>query len=344
MHPSWNRAKRGLAFAAVAVAGSTVLTACSSDGGSSGGDGSYSVAVLLASSQNGYNQAVSQGVDNAIKELGANVKVDVLDGGFNSDTQLSQLENAGTGAKYDGVIVVPNDGVSLAAGFPMGKTMPVVTVLNPIGPNISSMEPQVEGVVSTVAVDPAEAAKKQAEGVVTYCAQINPCNVALLVGNLSATLDVTRQKAYNEVLGAHANIKVVATAEGQYDPDTSAKAIANVLQANPKLNAVLSNADQQTQGAQIALEDAGIKPETVYLTGGGGTESAVKNVRDGVWQADYINFPVSMGAAAMKQLYASLKGETVQSWVNADEVGGIEPFATKETLDKSADFKGEWAG
>jgi ribose transport system substrate-binding protein len=345
MERSTKTGERGLALAAAAVAGSVVLTACAA-GTTTGADGkdSYSVAVLLASSQNGYNQAVAQGVKNAVEELGADVEVSVLDGGFNSDTQLSQLETAGSGTKYDGVIVVPNDGVSLAAGFPLAGSIPVATVLNPIGPDISEMKPQVDGVVSTVAVDPAAAAEKQADDVVTYCEDIDPCNVALLVGNLKATLDVTREKAYKSVLSGHSNIKVVATAEGQYDPDTSATAIANVLQAHPGLNAILSNADQQTQGAQIALEDAGIDPAKVYLTGGGGTTYAVDNVRDGTWQADYLNFPVSMGEAAMKQLHTALTGGTAEEWVDADQVGDIDAYADQETLDQAPDFKGEWAG
>ncbi|MEU6540711.1 sugar ABC transporter substrate-binding protein [Streptomyces sp. NPDC047000] len=345
MERSMRTGKRGLALAACAVAGSVVLTACGSGGTTAGsGKDSYSVAVLLASSQNGYNQAVAQGVKNAVKSLGADVKVSILDGGFNSDTQLSQLETAGSGTKYDGVIVVPNDGVSLAAGFPLSNNIPVATVLNPVGPNISDMKPQVAGVVSTVAVDPAAAAKKQAEDVVTYCKDIDPCKVTLLVGNLKATLDVTREKAYKSVLGAHSNIKVVASAEGQYDPDTSSKAIANVLQAHPDVNAILSNADQQTKGAQIALEDAGIAPSKVYLTGGGGTTYAVENVRNGTWKADYLNFPVSMGDAAMKQLYAKLTGGKVQEWVDADKVGKAEAYADKKTLTQTPDFKGEWAG
>jgi ribose transport system substrate-binding protein len=347
MQRSLKTRTRAFALAAAALAGTTAISACASSdsgGDSAGGKDSYSVAVLLASSQNGYNQAVAQGVKNAVKELGADVKTSVLDGGFNSDTQLSQLETAGSGNKYDGVIVVPNDGVSLAAAFPLTNGIPVASVLNPIGPDISDMKPQVDGVVSTVAVDPAEAAKKQAEDVVTYCEDKDPCNVVLLVGNLSATLDVTRQDAYKSVLGEHSNIKIVATAEGQYDPDTSSKAIANVLQAHPDVNAILSNADQQTKGAQIALEDAGIDPKSVYLTGGGGTTYAVENVNNGTWKADYLNFPVSMGDAAMKQLYAKLTGGTVESWVDADKVGDVDAYATKETLAQTPDFKGEWAG
>ncbi|MCU1443271.1 MAG: ABC-type sugar transport system periplasmic component-like protein [Cryobacterium sp.] len=344
------KATARIAILTTLVAASATLAGCSAGGDTGGGDGggdaqdSYTVAVLAASSQNGYNQAVYQGVEEKAKEIGSNIQLKLLDGQFKSDVQLAQLENAGSTGQYDGVVVVPNDGPGLAAAFPLANDVPVVTVLNPIGPDIDKMEPQVEGVVSTVAVPPSDAAAKQAEGVVEYCATIDPCKVALVLGLLGTPLDVAREKAFHSVLDKEDNIQIVATVEGAYDRDTSLTAVSNVLQANKDLNVILSNADQQTSGAQIALENAGIDPTSVYLTGGGGTKDAVAAVRAGTWKADYINFPVSMGAAAMDQLYNALTGEDVEPVVNADEVGEVEPYATKETLDQTPDFVGEWVG
>lgn len=337
--------RRATVAATALLFGAASLTACSTGSSPSpAASGGYRIAVLLASSQNGYNQAVGDGVKQAAAKLDPSIQITVLDGQFSADTQLGQLETAGTGDQYDGIVVVPNDGPGIAAAFPLANGIPVSTVLNPIGPDIEKMEPQVDGVVSTVAVPPGEAAAKQAEDVVKYCANIDPCKVVLLVGQLNAPLDVAREKAYRGVLEAKDNIKIVATVEGNYDPDKSATTISNVLQATPDVNVILSNADQQTKGAQIALEDAGIDPSSVYLTGGGGTSEAIKNVRDGIWKADYINFPVSMGAAAMTQLYNKLTGAEVTSYVNADKVGSVEPYATKETLAKTPDFTGEWVG
>jgi ribose transport system substrate-binding protein len=329
---------------AVATLGITLSACSSSADDAASDDGTYSIAVLLSSSQNGYNQAVAEGVQAAADELDGDFDITLLDGGFNADTQLSQMETAGVGDKYDGIVVVPFDGPALAAAFPLANGAPVTTVLNPIGSDLADMEPQVEGVVSTVSVPAGEAATKQAAGVVDYCADIDPCKVAILIGQLNAPLDVTREAAYREVLEAESNIEIVATVEGNYDPELSSTAISNVLQSNPDINVVLSNADQQTDGAQIALEDAGIDPSTVYLTGGGGTTKSIQNVRDGIWKADYINFPVSMGKAAMEQLFNSLTGADVTSYVNADEVGEVEPYATKETLDETPDYTGEWVG
>ncbi|NEE03355.1 sugar ABC transporter substrate-binding protein [Phytoactinopolyspora halotolerans] len=339
-----NRRVLAIRTSAVVAISAVALTSCSEAGGGSDSDGGYRVAVLAASSQNGYNQAVYQGVEEAVAETGADVDLQLLDGQFDANTQLSQLQNTTTSGDYDGVIVVPNDGPGLAAAFPLAQEIPVVTVLNPIGPDIEEMEPQVEGVVSTVAVPPSEAAAKQAEGVAEYCADKDPCKAVLLVGQLNAPLDVARRDAYQGVLEQHDNVEIVATVEGNYDRDQSLTAITNVLQANRDIDAILSNADQQTSGAQVALQNAGIEPSSIYLTGGGGTKDAVTAVREGTWKADYINFPVSMGKAAFEQLHNALTGEDVESWVDADAVGDVEPYATKETLDEAPDFGGEWNG
>ncbi|KJL33886.1 sugar ABC transporter substrate-binding protein [Microbacterium azadirachtae] len=325
------------------------LAACSSGSGSGGSGGDkYSIVFLASSSQNGYNQAVYEGVQKEAKDLekklGITITTKIQDGQFDANTQLSQLQNAGTTGQASGIIVVPQDGPGLAAAFPLGNDVPVVSVLNPIGPDIDKMAPQIDGVVSTVASSPSEGAARQAQTVVDYCKNIDPCKIGLVAGLLNSPLDVARIAAWNKVLAQSPNIKIVGTVEGAYDRDKSLTAVSNLLQANKDINGILSNADQQTQGAQIALENAGIDPSKIFLTGGGGTTEAVKAVRDGKWTNDYLNYPVSMGKAALEQLVNKLRGEKVQSVVDADTLVKIGPMATKKDLDAVPDFTGEWNG
>lgn len=327
---------------------STSLTACA--GGTSGGagDDAYEIVFLAASSQNGYNQAVYEGIEQRAKEMSAELGIEITtkiqDGQFDANTQLSQLQNAGTHPSTSGIIVVPHDGPALAAAFPLANETPVVPVLNPIGPAISEMQPQVEGVVSTVASPPANGAKLQAETVVEYCKDLDPCKIGYLAGILSSPLDVERVDAWNEVLEPHENIEVVATLEGAYDRDASLTAVSNLLQATPDINGILSNADQQTLGAQIALANAGIDPASIFLTGGGGTTEAVQAVRDGKWTNDFLNFPVSMGAAALEQTMNALLGNEVQTVVDADSIVDLGPIVDKAALEEASDFTGEWNG
>jgi ribose transport system substrate-binding protein len=101
---------------------------------------------------------------------------------------------------------------------------------------------------------------------------------------------------------------------------------------------------QQTEGAQIALESAGKDISKMYLTGGGGTVEAIKAVREGKWKADYVNFPVSMGAAALGQVVNAINNKPVTQVIDGDKLGPIPAFVDKATLDQHADFTGQWSG
>lgn len=331
------------------------LASCSSgsspeggSGGEGGGGESYSIVYLAASAQNGYNQAVFTGIEDRAKELedelGITIEAKLQDGQFDANTQLSQLQNAGTTGQADGIIVVPHDGVVLTAAFPLANDVPVVPVLNPIGPDIAELEPQVDGVVSTVATAPTVGAKMQAESAVEYCADIDPCKIGLIAGFLNTPLDVTRVDAWKEVFAEHDNIEVVGTLEGQWDRDASLTAVSNLLQANKDINGIMSGGDQMTMGAQVALEAAGIDPASIFLTGAGGTEDAVQAVRDGKWTNTYLNFPYTMGKAALDAVIAAIRGEEVETVINGDALGGIGPIADKAVLDENPDFTGEWNG
>lgn len=302
------------------------------------------IAVLMSSSQNGYNAAVLEGAEAAASEIG-NVEVSGFDGQFDSNTQFSQVQNVATQDQYDGIIVVPNDGVSLAGAFPLASDLPVISILNPIGVDIHDMEPQVEGVVQTIAQDPAVGATTAAEAVADYCADLDPCNVIIVSGQFNTTLDVTRVEAFNEVFSQHDNIEVVSTLEGKWDRDASLTAVSNALQAHPDVNAIISQGDQMIFGAEIALENANIDPADVFLVGGGGTKEAISKVRSGAWGMTYQSFPLTAGTVALENIVAYLQGEEIETWVNQDLlVPGNDAFATAETLSNLPDFDGEWDG
>jgi ribose transport system substrate-binding protein len=322
------------------------LTSCAgAASGDGGGDATKRVAFLAAASQNGYNQAVYEGIQSKAEELG-NVEATILDGEFDGEVQFNQMQDVAASGRYDGIIVVPNDSVSIAAAVQAAQDarIPVVTAVVPIGPDLAKLEPQVPGVVATVGSPLADGARRQAELVAEYCADRNPCQVMILIGILRAPYDNLRYQAYREVLDQHGNIEVVSTLEGNYDRDRSLQATQDALQSHPDVDAILSNADQQTFGAQLALEQAGIPPSSVYLTGAGGAQEAVKAVRDGMWASDYLNFPVTQGQHALEQLANAMSGQQVTPVIDSDEKAPIGPFVTKEDLDANPGFTGQWSG
>lgn len=303
------------------------------------------LAFLAASSQNGYNDATWQGVQAAAAEAG-NVEVEIFDGEFNAATQYSQVEDIIAGGRFDGIIVAPNDTVGIATALEeaTAEGLLVAAVLFPIGPDLTVMTPQVPGLTTTVASNPVDGAAAQAEEVVKFCADKDPCNVVIMIGQLQFPFDNLRYSTFTSVLEQHENIKVVATGEGNYSPDQSLTAFQDIIQANPDVHAVLSNADQHLLGVEIALEDAGVPVEPIYLIGGGLNQITVDKIREGIFDATLSAYPYSEGYLAAQNLIKAASGETVKDWIDPASNASNPVIVTKEWLDSNPDFKAEWEG
>lgn len=303
------------------------------------------VAFFAASSANGFSQAVWQGIQSEAAKVGAHATL--YDGQFSSSVQLTQVEDATTSGKFNGFAIVANDTVGIASAIQSAWTtakIPTVTTLFPIGPNLASLDPQVPGIIGTIARPPADGAKLQADSVVSYCQTKNPCRVVILIGQLQYPFDKLRYDTYVSVLKPHSNIQVVAMGSGNYDRNTSLKAMQDILQAHPQIDAVLSNADQQTEGAVLALQSAGIDPKSIYLTGAGATEAGIAAVRAGTWTNDLADYPFSMGTNAVDVLVKYLQGNTAPVVINEDTFYPFSPLVTPDILKANPTFIGEWKG
>jgi ribose transport system substrate-binding protein len=303
------------------------------------------VAFLAASSQNGFNQAIYEGIEKRAKELG-DVTTEIFDGEFNATKQYSQVEDVFTSGNFDALIIAPNDSVGIATAVEEATKagLKVATTLFPIGPKLDTLEPQVPGLTATVASNPAIGAKIQAEAAAKACEGKDPCNVVIIIGQKIYPFDNLRYETFLATLGAYPNIKVVATVEGNYDPDQSMAGMQDVLQANPDIDVILSNADQHLVGAEIALEDAGIDVPSLYISGGGAAAIAIDAIREGRWDVTLAYFPVSMGEYALQAVVDSIDGKEVNPVVDSDKIGPVPALIDKAVLDANPDFKGEWQG
>ncbi len=304
---------------------------------------SKKIAYFAAASQNGFNQATYAGVEEKAKELG--YETAIFDGKFDPAHQYSQIEDALASGNYAGFIVAPNDTVGIAGAFEqvIAAGVPIATVLFPVGPDLTTLEPQVNGITATVASPPVDGATFQANDVVKYCEGKDPCNVVILIGAKIFPFDNLRLETFQKVLAEHANIKVLGVGEGWYDPDKSLTAMTDILQSATDVHVVLSNADQHLVGAEIALQAAGQNVPDLYLSGGGAASIAINAIREGRWDATLAYFPKTMGALAAEQIVNAIEGKPVTQVINMDTAGPLEAMINKAVLDANPDFKGEWA-
>jgi ribose transport system substrate-binding protein len=305
----------------------------------------YKVAFLAASSQNGFNQAIFEGIKKRAEAIGG-VSVEIFDGEFNATKQYSQVEDVVSSGKFNALIIAPNDSVGIATALEEATKagLKVATTLFPVGPKLDTLDPQVPGLTATVASNPAIGAKVQAEAAAKFCEGKDPCSVVIIIGQKIYPFDNLRYETFLKTLGEHPNIKVVATVEGNYDPDKAMAGMQDVLQAHKNIDVILSNADQHLVGAEIALADAGIDEKPLYISGGGAAQIAIDAIRDGRWDVTLAYFPVSMGEYALQAVVDALNGKTVNPAIDSDKIGPVPAMIDKSVLDAHPDFKGEWKG
>ena len=337
------------------VLGGVVLlvAACGGGGGSTGSSGTkiYRIAFFAASSQNGFNAAVYQGAADEAQKLG-NLPTQIFDGKFDATTQTNQVETIAAAKNFEGAIIVANDtvGIAPAVSKAIAAGIKMCTALFPLGPDLTKLEPQVNGLTCTVANPPAVGAKAQADEVVKFCQDKTPCRVVEIIGQLQFPFDKFRYDTWNADFKDHANIQIVATGQGSYDRNASLKVMTDILQAHPQIDVLLSNADQHVEGAQIALKSHGydlkslVGANKLFISGGGATQEAVQAIRNGEWNNTLAYYPYTMGKLAMDQLANALEGKSYQQVVNMDTAASLPPILTKAVLDAHADFKGEWSG
>ena len=131
-------------------------------------------------------------------EEAGNVNAEIFNGEFNATLQYGQIEDIIASGKFDGFVVVPNDTVGIAGAIEQAieAGIKVASSLFPIGPDLTTLEPQVAGLTATAAGSPVYGATLQANEVVKYCADKNPCNTIIMIGQKIYPFDKLRYDTF----------------------------------------------------------------------------------------------------------------------------------------------------
>ena len=303
-------------------------------------EGPWRVAYLSASSANTFllaSVAEMQRVAGA-----ANVEMVEFDAQFNADLQTTQLQDAITSGRYDGIILVALNGPGLVPDVEaaLDAGLEVVLFNQIVGDDLTTNEPQVDGVAASIMAPPVVTGQRAAQITVDACAGLDPCRVVYLFGIRGIPLDVALRQGFDSVIAGHPNIAVVAEGEGQYlGPEGGINAMQDILQAQPDFDVVVG-ADQSLQGVELVLADEG-KLDGVALIGLGGSSPAIEGIADGRWYGTVFYAPGTEGRLAMEAMIAVLSGGSI--------TGGIDPNANlldggKVTAANVGEFTAEWDG
>ncbi|MFV0457579.1 MAG: sugar ABC transporter substrate-binding protein [Actinomycetales bacterium] len=328
---------------ALAFSAAALLSACAVTQGAntSSPDGSQPVrlAFLSASSANTWLTASLDAMQqDAAKN---NAEIVTFDAKFEPGVAAKQMQDVIASGRYDGVFIATIDGVGAAPAVESAiqAGLKVVVLNQIIGTDLTTADPQVEGVSASVLAPPQATGTRLGKLTVQACEGVNPCDVVFMYGAKGSPLDSAVRAGFDEQIATNPAITVVAEGEGGYlGTDEPRKVTQDIIQAHPHFNVLAGTGDQQIRGSVIALHDAGITD--VKLIGVGGSAPAIEGVRDGTWYADVAGAPVTEGHVAFEAMMHALDGQ---------DDGGIDVttqlvddgLITSQNVDK---FTAQWQG
>ena len=298
------------------------------------------IAYLSASSANTFLLASVGEMQRLADEN--NIEMVEFDAQFNADLQTTQFQDAVASGQYDGIILVALNGPGLVPDVEaaLDAGLEIVLFNQIVGDDLSTNEPQVEGIAASVLAPPVVTGERAGRLTVQACAGLDPCRVVYIFGIRGIPLDVALRQGFDSVVANESTIEIVAEGEGQYlGPEGGINAIQDILQAQPDFDVVVG-ADQPLQGIELVLTDEG-KLDDVALIGLGGSSPAIEGIRDGRWFATVFYAPASEGRLAMEAMIAALNDGTYTGGV--DPNGGFvdEGIVTSANVDQ---FTAEWDG
>ena len=295
------------------------------------------IAYLSFAVANSYDAPMLAAAQTVAHENNATVQV--FDANNDPKKQFAQLQNATSSGDFDAIIVQPIFGTGLITGvqdaIAAGKK--VVNMDQILGKDLSTDQPQVDGLSGNVVFVPTEIGTKLGKLVTQACQEksLDPCKVGYLYDIKASALDVAIKKSFDEAV-AGSPVKVVAQGESFFTPALGLKATQNMMQAHPDLNLIVGS-DQGIEGAIQALGK-----KKVILVGYGGSATGINGVAAGTWYGDVAQLPASEGRLA------------AQAAIKAVRTGARRPVAQNPVADlpdqgvvtkaNAEQFTGEWPG
>lgn len=334
-------------FLALASAGAAVGAACAAYGLPTAAVASPNgkVAYLAWSASTEYNQLVSKGAEAVAKDYGFNYAF--LDGQIDSNRQLNQFEQLTTQDAQGGFFNIL-DGSALKRVSTLATNSNVY--FGAIWDSLAWYTPFDAGQYYTLYAVPEERAAHR--GVTEVLLQkvtdkFGGGNIVALTGTPGNWCEIARNAGRDSAFAKFPKTKLVDQLPGKWLREESLKATEDLLTRNKDVVGIVTQNDDEAQGAITAVRQAGLVPgEDIFIVGADGTSLGAKAIAKGQQLATSGNSPVFTGAFFAARIYDVTHGfqpktpERMLYWnstiVTPDNVdgyiaryvdnGNVEPF------------------
>jgi ribose transport system substrate-binding protein len=234
--------------------------------GFAAGEQKLVIGFSVSTQSNPFYVAMADGVKKQAAEYG--YEVVVLNAGDKLEKQVADVEDL-IQRKVDVLLInAAQDGAIAAIEKAVRAGIPVITLQREI-PSPS--------VTSHIGTDNVLIGKLGAQWIARKLGDKG--NVVILEGIPGAASSEDRKKGAAEEFPKHPGIRIVAQQSGQYDRAKALNVMENILQAQPKIDAVYCFNDEMAMGALAAIKAA--KRSGIVITGMDANKDAVTAVKSG---------------------------------------------------------------
>lgn len=261
---------------------------------------------------------------------------------FDPALQLEQCLDVVDDRRHDAIVIIPVDSVGIlpCVAAARARHIPVVASDLPIGPDVSTVEPQVPGQHGAVLTPAAKWGDALATLVASQCAGRSPCNVLYLAGSFDVAFD---QVALAELAGL-SGVEVIAD-QAFYDRGLAAQLTTALIAEHPDVHVVIGAGDQMAQGAEEALAAAGVPVGSIPIMGAGGGAYGVAAVQAGRWYATFVALPYDEGALSTDIAMRAARCQPIADrGIDPVAARGWPAFFTRDNQQQFAGFTPQWPG
>lgn len=301
-------------------------------------DDTLNITLINQGSGQPYIAAYKNCFEKAEKDL--NIKVDLVDGGWDANQQANAIQNAiSSGA--DGIVISPVDPSAVCTyvdeALDAGIEVCALTTQIGTGDAEDPVYPETVGLVGHIETEVGRTAMDIAAEALDRSGKI-----AIIEGTPGMSDTEGRKKGIDEENKEYPDIEVVSRVCGEWVVDKAYTAMQNIIQSNPEVELVICHSDNMAVGAAKALEDADMT-DKVKIVGIGGSKDALDLIKKGEIYGTIMYVPETEAYTALEATAKVVRGEAeketfynVQDLPLFAETGDV---CTQENVDK---FTAEW--
>ena len=312
---------------AVMAAGALVTAAiASSDRATTraGATANYRIGLVLPDLSNLYIAGIRDGAQAEAKKVGATILVK----GTNDAAGQANALQSYVGAKVNAIVVDAIDGHAI---------VPAIEAANKANIPVIAIQSNVYGgkTATFIAGREDHAGDVMGQDAVSWCKNINPCQIGVVEGILADQSGATENKAFRATVAKHSNIKIVGGAETQYDPEKALTVASDLLTAHPGLNYIYAWWDPGGAAAVKAIQAAG-KLGKVGVASQNGDCIELGLVIKGSASVTAAFFPSIIGGTGVDSAIKAIKGEKLPGYIEAPVLGVTTADANSWLAGKSS--------